>query len=80
MVKAIKDVHASGIVHRDIKPRNICISTNQNENGVTDLKLIDFGIAKSYRDDLGIHIPNSKGRKFCGTAEFTSFAAHNGSG
>lgn len=36
----IRDMHASGVVHRDIKPTNIVI-----EDGTGGAKLIDFGLA-----------------------------------
>ena len=56
----------------------MCVGFNPEE--AADLYLIDFGIAKYFRDGLGVHIPKAVAKKFCGTAEFTSLAAHNGSG
>ena len=37
--KALKDIHAAGITHRDVSPSNIFICTNNK------IKLIDFGTA-----------------------------------
>ena len=37
--------HAMGIVHRDLKPDNIMITTDAE--GVENVKVVDFGIAKS---------------------------------
>ena len=42
---ALEDVHASGIVHRDLKPENIIVT--RSLLGDEQLKLIDFGIARS---------------------------------
>jgi serine/threonine protein kinase len=45
LLKAMKEPHENGILHRDIKPDNI-IFNMQNH-----LKLVDFGIAKRITDD-----------------------------
>jgi serine/threonine protein kinase len=38
---AMEVVHAAGVVHRDLKPRNVIVASN----GIT--KVVDFGLAKS---------------------------------
>ena len=50
-------VHQKGIVHRDIKPKNIMVIENarptERESGAEDaVKLIDFGLAKVPVDEL----------------------------
>jgi len=44
LLMTLEAVHAKGIIHRDIKPENIILSTGSG--GRTDIKLIDFGVAK----------------------------------
>lgn len=41
--------HHHGVVHRDLKPSNIMLT---EENGIQTAKIVDFGIAKSTKEDL----------------------------
>src|SRR6185503_12642669 len=43
---ALAAAHARGIVHRDLKPDNIYLVPNELLAGGTQVKLLDFGIAK----------------------------------
>ncbi len=44
--------HRNGIIHRDIKPANIMLST---ANGITAVKILDFGISKLISSDDAKH-------------------------
>lgn len=52
LLEALRDCHATGIVHRDFKPQNCIVSATSRR-----VKLIDFGAAADLR--LGInYVPN----------------------
>ncbi|MCO4760680.1 MAG: serine/threonine protein kinase [Myxococcales bacterium] len=53
VLKSLSEAHAAGLVHRDLKPGNIFLCDVHGESDF--VKLIDFGIAKSYEDDAQDH-------------------------
>ena len=76
MIERLKHVHDNHYIHRDIKPENFLIS---KENTEKTIYLIDFGLAKRYRDEYTqIHIPLKENRNLTGTARYASCNAHNG--
>lgn len=45
ILRALKDLHAADLVHRDVKPENILLAGN--DDSAIHVKLCDFGVARS---------------------------------
>ena len=76
MIERLKHVHDNHYIHRDIKPENFLIGRETTEKTIY---LLDFGLAKRYRDEYThIHIPLKENRNLTGTARYASCNAHNG--
>ena len=41
VLRGMKYVHSAGILHRDLKPRNLLVNSN------CDLKICDFGLSRA---------------------------------
>jgi len=77
MLDRIEFVHARNFLHRDIKPENFLMGLGAKEK---QLHVIDFGLAKKYRDGkAGLHIPFKENRSLVGTARYASINTHLGS-
>ena len=51
LLAGLAAVHATGVIHRDIKPDNVMIV--RDVKGEVVVKLVDFGISKAVRADAG---------------------------
>ena len=54
-LKALEKLHNSGIVHADIHPGNVVYN-----EGMSAVKLIDYGRAKSFVDSTGSHVASTR--------------------
>lgn len=74
-LEAIRDLHNLGFVHRDIKPANFVIGQRRKQN-FNMVFMVDFGIAREFKDKQGsMKTPREK-TKFKGTVRFAPLATH----
>lgn len=76
MIQRLEFLHNNHFIHRDMKPDNFLIGHGKKQNVIN---IIDFGLAKRYRDPkTGEHIPYKDNKSLTGTARYASVNAHLG--
>jgi casein kinase 1 len=74
IITRLEHIHRKGFVHRDIKANNFMIGKRDKSKIVY---IIDFGLAKRYKDvKTGKHIEKKGGKSLVGTARYASIASH----
>jgi serine/threonine protein kinase len=72
MLEALRQVHSTGHIHRDVKPNNYRVHKGK-------LYIMDFGTSKKVTDDEGNLIVDYKDDPgFVGTIVYVSVNAHYG--
>ncbi len=66
---AVQHAHQKGVIHRDIKPRNVLVSV---VDGRPQARVIDFGIAKATSAQLTEKTLFTEHRQLIGTPEYMS--------
>lgn len=61
LVQAMAELHAKGIIYRDLKPENVLLGSDGY------LKITDFGLSKTGQDNM---LKGEKTYSFCGTPEY----------
>jgi casein kinase 1 len=78
MITRLQAVHEKSLIYRDIKPDNFLIGRGDK---AFRIYLIDFGMAKYYRDPRTLqHIPYREKKNLSGTARYMSINTHLGIG
>ncbi|KAL1949363.1 hypothetical protein VTO73DRAFT_8244 [Trametes versicolor] len=78
MVTRVQSIHEKSLIYRDIKPDNFLIGVPGTKTANT-IHIIDFGMAKHYRDPkTKVHIPYRERKSLSGTARYMSINTHLG--
>jgi len=71
MVTLLEQLHSTGYVHSDLKPENICVGEYDDWKTLHEVKLIDFELAKPFREGSK-HISEIPVETFVGNLAFCS--------
>eukprot|EP00826_Nyctotherus_ovalis_P059314 TRINITY_DN8239_c0_g1_i1.p1 TRINITY_DN8239_c0_g1~~TRINITY_DN8239_c0_g1_i1.p1 ORF type:complete len:396 (+),score=79.90 TRINITY_DN8239_c0_g1_i1:371-1558(+) len=76
LIARIEYFHSKNFLHRDIKPENFMLG---REKRPSTIYIIDYGLAKRYRDcTTKMHISYKNNKRLTGTARYASINTHMG--
>lgn len=78
MIERVELIHSQNLIYRDIKPDNFLIA-HPNSPDPNTINVVDFGMAKHYRDPrTRLHIPYRDRKALSGTARYMLINTHLG--
>lgn len=74
IINKLMILHENKIIHRDIKPDNILLNSN---NSFEDIFIVDFSFCKKYIKTDTTHIPENKIHNIIGSVNYVSLNVHD---
>ncbi|KAK6101559.1 Protein kinase domain family protein [Brugia pahangi] len=74
-IAALRDIHKMGYIHRDVKPANMCFGLTKKSS--RRLIIVDYGLARKFRQSDGKPIERRKRAGFRGTLRYVSMRVHD---
>jgi serine/threonine-protein kinase len=71
ILRSLSEAHSKGIIHRDLKPDNIYLA-RVDGHATPVVKVLDFGIAKAFREDYKIDQLETQAGTVFGTPRYMS--------
>ncbi|MBZ0120226.1 MAG: serine/threonine protein kinase, partial [Sandaracinaceae bacterium] len=71
ILRSLAEAHSKGIIHRDLKPDNIYLA-RVDGHALPVVKVLDFGIAKAFREDYKIDQLETQAGTVFGTPRYMS--------
>ncbi|VBB31710.1 unnamed protein product [Acanthocheilonema viteae] len=74
-IAGLRDIHKVGYIHRDVKPANMCFGLTEKSS--RRLIIVDYGLARRFRQMDGKPIERRKRAGFRGTLRYVSMRVHD---
>ena len=76
-LKLLQSLHASGWLHRDVKPANFVRTKDSDPGAGGEWRILDFGLARQYISKDGLIVDAREGyNEFRGSTNYASVKAH----
>jgi serine/threonine protein kinase len=69
---AVQYAHQNGVIHRDLKPSNILVLSGKGNDGVPEIKILDFGLARITDIDVAVTTVRTVAGRIQGTLPYMS--------